>query len=75
MISVSKTGNYGYFCCVHDSLEDLFYFVLHHDEKTPMVDSRCTFLSGWTYEIKAGIFNIHCQFIHKRRSNGSTVDM
>ena len=43
MISVSKKGNYGYFCCAHDSLEDLFYFVLHHAEKTPMVDSRCTF--------------------------------
>ena len=55
MISVSKKGNYGYFCCAHDSLEDLFYFVLHHAEKTPMVDSRRTFLSGWTYDIKAGI--------------------
>ena len=65
MISVSKKGNYGYFCCVHDSLEDLLYFVLHHAEKTPMVDSRCTFLSGWTYHIKAGILNIHCYFIHK----------
>ena len=44
MIFVSKKGNYGYFCCVHDSLEDLFYFVLHHAEfKTPMVDSRCFF--------------------------------
>ena len=52
-----------------------FYFVLHHAEKTPLVDSRCTFLSGWTYDIKAGISNIHCQFFHKRRSNGSTVDM
>ena len=60
MISVSKKGNYCYFCCVHDSLEDFFYFVLHHDEKTPMVDSRCTFLSGWTYDIKAVIVNIHC---------------
>ena len=59
MISFSKKGNYGYFCCVHGSLEDLFYFVLHHAEKTPMVDSRCTFLSGWTYDIKAGILNIH----------------
>ena len=52
-----------------------FCFVLHHAENTPLVDSRCTFLSGWTYDIKAGILNIHCQFIHKRRSNGSTVDM
>ena len=61
MIFVSKKGNYGYFCCVHDSLEDLFHFVLHHAEfKTPMVDSRCFFLSGWTYDIKAGILNIHC---------------
>ena len=59
VISVSKKGNYGYFCCVHDSLEDLFYFVLHYAEKTPMVDSTCTFLSGWTYDIKAGILNIH----------------
>ena len=48
VISVSKKGNYGYFCCVHDSLEDLFYFVLHHAEKIPMVDSQCSFLSGWT---------------------------
>ena len=54
MMSVSKKGNYGYFCCVHDSLEDLFHFVLHYAEKTPMVDSQCTFLSGWTY-------NIHCK--------------
>ena len=60
MISVSKKGNCGYFCCVHDSLEDPFYFVLHHAEKTPMVASRCTFLSGWTYDVKAAIFNIHC---------------
>ena len=60
MISVSKKGNYGYFCSGHDSLEDLFYFVLHHAEKTLMVDSRCTFLSGWSYDIKAGILNIHC---------------
>ena len=58
VISVSKKGNYGYFCCVHDSLEDLFYFVLHHAEKTPMVDSRCTFLLGWTYDIKAGILRV-----------------
>ena len=60
MISVSKKGNYGYFYRVHESLEDFFYFVLH--EKTPVVDSRCTFLSGWTYDIhvKAGILNIHC---------------
>ena len=29
-------------------------------KKTPMVDSRCTFLSGWTYDIKAVIVNIHC---------------
>ena len=43
MISVSKKGDYGYSFCVHDSLEDLFYFVLHHAEKTLMVDSRCTF--------------------------------
>ena len=32
-----------FFCCVHDSLEDIFYFVLHHAEKTPMVDLWCTF--------------------------------
>ena len=60
MISVSKKGNYGYCCCVYDSLEDLSYFVLHYAEKTPMVDSPCTFLSGWTYDIKAEILNIHC---------------
>ena len=60
MISVSKKGNYGFFCCVHDSLEDIFYFVLHHAEKTPMVDLWCTFLSGLTYDMKAGILNIHC---------------
>ena len=61
MISVSKKGNYGCFCRVHDNLEDLFYFVLHHAEKTPMVDSGCTFfLSGWTYDIKTGILDIHC---------------
>ena len=36
-----------------------FYFVLHYAEKTPMVDSPSTFLSGWTYDIKAGILNIH----------------
>ena len=60
MISVSKKGNCGYFCCVHDSLKDLFNFVLHHAEKTPMVVSRYTFLSRWTYDVKAGIFNIHC---------------
>ena len=58
--SVSKKGNYGFFGCVHDSLEDIFYFVLHHDEKTPMVDSWCIFLSGSTYDMKAGILNIHC---------------
>ena len=75
MISVSKKGNYGYFYCVHDRLEDFFHFVLHHAEKTPMVDTQCTFLSGWIYDIKAGILNVHCYFIHKRRSNGSTVDM
>ena len=44
MISVYKKGNYGYFCCVHGSLEDPFYFVLHHAEKTPIVDLWCTFL-------------------------------
>ena len=49
MISVSKKGNYGFFCCV-----------LHHAEKTPVVDSWCTFLSGSTYDMKAGILNIHC---------------
>ena len=49
-----------FFCCVHDSLEDIFYFVLHHAEKTPMVDLWCTFLSDWTYDIKAGILHIHC---------------
>ena len=54
MISVSEKGNYGYFCCAHDSLEDLFYFVLHHAEKTPMVYSRCTFLSGWTSVLHKG---------------------
>ena len=37
-----------------------FYFVLHHAKKTPMVDSQCTFLSGWTYDTKAGILDIHC---------------
>ena len=47
-----------YFCCAHDSLEDLFYFVLHHAEKTPMVDSHCTFLSGWTYDMNAGILRL-----------------
>ena len=31
---------------VHDSREALFYFVLHHAEKIPMVGSGCTFLSG-----------------------------
>ena len=41
-------------------MEDIFYFALHHDEKTPMVDSWCTFLSGSTYDMKAGILNIHC---------------
>ena len=60
MISVSKKGNYGFFCCVHDILEDIFYFVLHHAEKTPIVDLWCTFLSGWTDDMKAGILNIHC---------------
>ena len=43
MISVSKKGNYGYFCCVHDSLEDLFYFVLHHAEKTPWLSHVALF--------------------------------
>ena len=33
------------------------------------------FLSGWTCAIKAGILNIHCLFIHEKRSNGSTADM
>ena len=37
-----------------------FYFVLHRAEKTPMVDSQFTFLSGLTYDMKAGILNVHC---------------
>ena len=60
MVSVSRKENYRYFCSGHDSLEDLFYVVLHHAEKTPMVDSLCTFILGWTYDIKTGILNIHC---------------
>ena len=36
-----------------------FYFVLHPAEKAPMVVSRCTFLSGWTYDIKSAILDIH----------------
>ena len=34
------------------------FLLLHHSEKTPMVDSRCTFLSGWTYDMNAGILRL-----------------
>ena len=75
MISVSKKGNYGYFCCVQDSLEDLFLLCI----ATCWEDSNgwlmVYFLSGWTCDIKGGILNIYCWFIHKRRSNESSVDM
>ena len=33
-----------FFYCIHYSLQDPFYFVLHQAEKTQMVDSRCTFI-------------------------------
>ena len=51
------------------------YFGLHQAEWTPYCWLKVHFLLGGRYDKKVGILNIHCWFIHKKRNNGSIVDM